>query len=305
MNLYNRLKAALVKTSNKINEGIDKIFVKKRLDQASLEQFEELLLFSDVGSSVSKNIIDTLKKRKFDKEVTSEEVKKDLAEIIEEMLEVQQHEFKLTSELNIILVCGVNGSGKTTTIGKLAHLYASIGKKVAVAACDTFRAAAVQQIEAWCDKSSITFYRGKEGADPASVAYNAVSDALKAKLDILFIDTAGRLHNHNNLMQELEKIIRVIKKIDINFPHHSLLIIDGTTGRNSLIQTEIFQKTADITGIIVTKLDGTSKAGTIINIVQNYKMPIHFIGIGENVADLRPFSVKQFTRALIGLEENH
>ncbi len=305
MNLYNRLKSALVKTSNKISEGIDRIFVKKTLDQESLEQFEELLLFADVGAASSRHIIDMLKKRKFDKEVTAEEVKKDLSSIVEEILETQAHEFNLQAGLNVVLVCGVNGSGKTTTIGKLAHFYTSIGKKVAVAACDTFRAAAIQQIEAWCDKSKVTFYKGSDNADPASVAYNAVTESLKAGLDILFIDTAGRLHNHNNLMQELEKIIRVIRKIDANFPHHSLLVVDGTTGQNSLVQTGEFRKIADLTGIIVTKLDGTSKAGSIINIVQNKKIPVHFIGIGESVSDLRPFSAKKFADALVGLEEHN
>lgn len=303
MNLYNRLKSALVKTSNKISEGIDRIFVKKRLNQESLEQFEELLLFADVGATCSRHIIDVLKKRKFDKEVTPEEVKQDLALIIEEMLQTQQHELYLHSGLNVVLICGVNGSGKTTTIGKLANFYTSTGKKVAVAACDTFRAAAIQQIEAWCDKSKVTFYRGGENADPASVAYNAVTESLKADIDVLFIDTAGRLHNHNNLMQELEKIIRVIRKIDPSFPHHSILVVDGTTGQNSLMQTDEFRKTADLTGIIVTKLDGTSKAGSIINIVKNKKIPIHFIGIGESAADLRPFSAKKFANALVGLEE--
>lgn len=303
MNLYNRLKSALVKTSNKISEGIDRIFIKKALDQESLEQFEELLLFADVGATCSRDIIEILKKRKFDKEVTAEEIKKDLASIVEEMLKTQTHEFNLQNGLNVVLICGVNGSGKTTTIGKLAHFYTSIGKKVAVAACDTFRAAAIAQIEAWCDKSKVNFYRGGENADPASVAYNAVTESLKNGLDILFIDTAGRLHNHSNLMQELEKIIRVIRKIDMHFPHHSLLVVDGTTGQNSLVQTDEFRKTADLTGMIVTKLDGTSKAGAIINIVKNKKIPVHFIGIGESVSDLRPFSAKKFANALVGLEE--
>ena len=300
--LFAKLKNALSKTSSKIGSGIEHLLVKKKLDEDSLENLEDILLLSDVGSSVTSDIISEIRKRKFNKEVTPEEIKTDLAHIIEEILEQQNHHFKLLdSGLNIILVCGVNGSGKTTTIGKMASNYISEGKKVAIAACDTFRAAAVDQIEEWAKRSGARLFKGVEKSDPASVAHAAVSECLRDRTDILFIDTAGRLHNHKNLMEELAKIIRVIKNLDVNAPHHSLLVIDGTTGQNALTQVKEFKVIADISGLVVTKLDGTAKAGAIIGIVKNFNLPINFIGLGESVNDLKSFSSKDFSSALVGL----
>ncbi|MGC0371495.1 MAG: hypothetical protein DGJ47_000184 [Rickettsiaceae bacterium] len=302
INFYQKLKGALSKTSSKISEGIEHIFIKKRLDEESIEELEELLLFADVGAVVTQEIIAQLRQKKFDKEVSSEEIKRDLSQIVEAMLSKQNHEFKLQEgRLNVILVCGVNGNGKTTTIGKLADLYIKQGKKVSIAACDTFRAAAVEQIKAWSDRSGAKFYQGKDKSDPASVAHMAVTNALADGDDILFIDTAGRLHNHENLMQELAKIIRVVQKIDDAFPQHSLLVIDGTTGQNAITQVEHFKKIAKLTGVAITKLDGTAKAGAVIAIVQNHQLPINFIGIGEKIDDLKSFSAKEFSDALIGL----
>jgi fused signal recognition particle receptor len=301
--LFGRLKTALSKTSGKISSGIEHLFVKKKLDDATLEELEDLLLFADVGTRVSGEIITSLRKHKFDKEVTAEEIKQDLCQLIEQILLTQNHEFKITSHsLNIILVCGVNGNGKTTTIGKMAASYVADGKKVAIAACDTFRAAAVDQIEKWADRAGAMLFQGADKADPASVAHKAILESIQNGVDVLFIDTAGRLHNHKNLMEELAKIIRVIKKVDESAPHHCLLVIDCTTGQNAAMQVEQFKSLADISGLVITKLDGTAKAGAVVGIVQKYEIPVHFIGIGEAVDDLKPFSVSSFARALVGLE---
>lgn len=301
--LFNRLKGALTKTSSKIGNGIEHLFIKKRLDDSTLEELEDLLLFADVGASVSSEIVTTIRKQKFNKEVTSKEIKEDLAKIIQEILDRQEHGFKLhENQLNVILVCGVNGNGKTTTIGKLAASYVANGKKVAIAACDTFRAAAVGQIEKWAKRSGAVLFQGKEKCDPASVAHRAVSESLANKIDVLFIDTAGRLHNNKNLMEELSKIIKVIQKVDNTAPHHSLLVIDGTTGQNAVKQVEEFKSIANISGLVITKLDGTAKAGAIVGIVQKFSLPIHFIGIGESIEDLKPFDPSDFSRALVGID---
>jgi fused signal recognition particle receptor len=302
--LFGRLKNALTRTSSKIGNGIEHLLIKKKLDDETLDKLEELLLFSDVGTKVATEIIALLRKRKFNKEVTSEEVKEELSKIIQEILDRQNHTFQISSEgLNVILVCGVNGNGKTTTIGKMASSYTAEGKKVAIAACDTFRAAAVEQIETWAKRSGSILFQGEEKSDPASVAHRAVTESLANGVDVLFIDTAGRLHNHKNLMEELAKIIRVVKKLDETAPHHSLLVIDGTTGQNAINQVAEFKSIADISGLVITKLDGTAKAGSIIGIVQKFAIPVHFIGIGEGINDLKPFESSDFSRALVGLDD--
>jgi len=302
--LLSRLKNALTKTSSKIGSGIEHLLIKKKLDEATLEELEDLLLFADVGTTVSSEIIASLRKHKFNKEVTSEEIKEDLGQIIQGILDRQDHDFHLPNNgLNVVLVCGVNGNGKTTTIGKMASSYIADGKKVAIAACDTFRAAAVDQIEKWAERSGAILFQGEEKCDPASVAHRAVSESLANGVDVLFIDTAGRLHNHKNLMDELAKIIRVVKKVDETALHHSLLVIDGTTGQNAVNQVEEFKSIADISGLVITKLDGTAKAGAVVGIVQKFSLPVHFIGIGEAIDDLKPFTSSDFSRALVGLEE--
>ncbi|WP_375326545.1 signal recognition particle-docking protein FtsY [Candidatus Tisiphia endosymbiont of Nemotelus uliginosus] len=300
ISLFSKLKQALVKSSDKIASGIDKIFYKKKLDEQTLDELEELLISSDITHSVATAIVGKLRSIKFDPETSSAIIKEKLAEIIVNMLD-QQHEFELLpTKLNVILVCGVNGSGKTTTIGKLATSYSQQGKKVAIAACDTFRAAAVSQLASWATKSGAVFITGEELADPASVAYLAIQSALKNDIDVLFIDTAGRLHNHKNLMDELGKIIRVIKKVDQTAPHHNILIIDATTGQNIYNQIEQFKAVANITGLIVTKLDGTAKAGVVVGAVQKFGLPIYFIGIGEGIEDLKPFNPVLFANSLVG-----
>ncbi len=302
LKLFSKLKNALTNTSDKISNGIEHLFIKKKLDENTLQELEELLLIADIGSHVSGAIITKLRKHKFNKEVTSDEIKQDLSEIISEILNQQNHQLKLDSDkLNIILVCGVNGNGKTTTIGKMAATYINQGKKVAIAACDTFRAAAVEQIEKWATRAGADLYKGNDRADPASVAHRAITESINNKTDILFIDTAGRLHNHKNLMEELAKIIRVVKKIDDSAPHHCLLVIDGTTGQNAIAQVEQFKALADISGLIITKLDGTAKAGAVVGIVQKFNLPVHYIGIGEGVDDLKEFDYQDFAKALVSL----
>jgi fused signal recognition particle receptor len=300
--LFGRLKSALSKTSSKIGGGIEHLFIKKKLDDTTLQELEDLLIVSDVGIKVAGDIISALKSKKFNKEITTEEIKQDLAQLIASGLDQQNHEFVLnTDKLNIILVCGVNGNGKTTTIGKLASNYKNQGKKVAIAACDTFRAAAVDQIKQWADRSGALFFQGADKVDPASVAHRAITESIEHGVDILFIDTAGRLHNNKNLMEELAKIIRVIKKIDESAPHHSLLVIDGTTGQNAIAQVENFKNLADISGLVITKLDGTAKAGAVLAIVERFKLPVHFIGLGEGIDDLKPFLSQDFANALVDI----
>ncbi len=302
--LFGKLKKALSKSSDRISQGIEHLFVKRKLDDQTLEELEDLLLCSDIGTKVSTDIITSFRKHKFDKEVTTTEIKQDLSKLIDQILSKQNHQFEIkTNSLNIVLICGVNGNGKTTTIGKMASLYAKKGKKVAIAACDTFRAAAVDQIQKWADRSGALFISSDKKVDPASVAHRAILESIQNNVDILFIDTAGRLHNHKNLMEELAKIIRVIKKIDNSAPHHCLLVIDGTTGQNATTQVEQFKSIADVSGLVVTKLDGTAKAGAIVGIVQKFALPVHFIGIGEGTEDLKPFSAKIFADSLVGLED--
>ncbi len=298
---FNKLKLALSKTTSKISVGIDNIFVKKKLDLETLNSLEELLISADVGIKVAGIIIDLLRSRKFDKDITPEDIKSELALIISELMDKFDHQFQLNEGLNIILVCGVNGNGKTTSIGKLASIYIREGKKVAIAACDTFRAAATDQIAQWANKTGAVLFAGEEKSDPASIAYKAVTESYNNKIDVLFIDTAGRLHNQKNLMDELAKIVRVIQKIDQSAPHHILLVLDATTGQNAFVQTEQFKNLVAISGLVITKLDGTAKAGAIVGIVDKYLLPVHFVGLGEGVDDLKPFVALDFAKALVGI----
>ncbi|ABE04109.1 signal recognition particle-docking protein FtsY [Rickettsia bellii] len=302
ISIFSKLKQGLSKTSGKISAGIDKIFYKKKLDAETLEELEELLISTDMGSLVAAKIIEDFKSLKFDKEVETTEIKETLANLIEQQLLESEIPFTLNeNKLNVVLVCGVNGAGKTTTIGKLAAMYGMQGKKVAVAACDTFRAAAVNQLDSWVTRAKALLITGEEAADPASVAYRAVEESIKQDIDILFIDTAGRLHNKKNLMDELTKIVKVIKKVDENLPTHSVLVIDAITGQNTYNQVEHFNDATNLTGLIVTKLDGSAKAGVIVGVVQRFNLPIYFIGIGEQIEDLKIFNRHDFAKSLVGL----
>lgn len=302
ISIFNKVTDALIKSSNKISGGIEQIFLKRKLDEQTLTELEELLISADIGGKIAGQFIDELKAIKFDKEVKAEVIKEKLAQAILKPLLASYKPFILPPVgLSIILVCGVNGTGKTTTIGKLAADYIAQGKKVAIAACDTFRAAAVEQLAKWAAKAGALLITGEEKADPSSVAYNAMLQAAENNIDILFIDTAGRLHNYKNLMDELSKIIRVIKKINPAAPHYSMLVLDATTGQNAKTQVEQFSAVAAINSLVITKLDGTAKAGVVVGITQNYNLPVHFIGVGEKVSDIKPFNPEEFAKALVGI----
>ena len=303
MSLFDKLRSALSNTSHKISDGINNIFYKKKLDEDTIDQLEELLLSSDIGVDTSREIISNIRDAKFDEsEATSDAVKNLLADIVHNIMSEHATNFSLVDgKLNTVVVCGVNGNGKTTTIGKLAHLYSSQGKKVLIAACDTFRAAAKEQMIEWGKRSECDVLVGSDAQDPASLAHQAMQVAIDTKADLLFIDTAGRLQNQANLMAELSKILKVIKKLDADAPHHVLLVIDATIGQNAFSQVEHFLKVANVTGIIVTKLDGTAKAGVIVGIVNKFKLPVYFIGIGEKLDDLREFDSMDFAKNIVGV----
>lgn len=299
-----RMKSGLGKSSAKLNEGIKDIFVRKKLDNQTLEDLEDLLISSDLGVEASMMVTKKLAENKFDKEISEQEIKQELASCIEEILKdsAKPIEIKSENKPHVIIMCGVNGTGKTTTIGKLASIYKEEGKKITIAACDTFRAAAVEQLEVWSKRSGCEIIKGKEGVDPASVAYEAYSKAKEDGADILIIDTAGRLQNKKNLMEQLEKIIRVIKKLDESAPHDSIIVLDATTGQNANSQVKVFKEMVNLTGIIVTKLDGTAKGGVVVSLAKQFGLPVHAIGVGESIEDLRPFEAASFAKSLVGLD---
>jgi len=299
---FGRIKQAISSTSNKISSGITNIFANRKLDNSTIEELEDLLISADMGVSTVNSIISQIKNTKFEKGVEVVLVQSKIAEIITNMLLVHHKDFALNdNQLNIILVCGVNGNGKTTTIGKLAAMYKNEGKKVVVGACDTFRAAAISQLKIWTDRAGCELITAQENSDPASVAYMAGEYAVKHKADILMIDTAGRLHNQQNLMSELAKITKVIEKATGIAPQHNILVLDATTGQNAFNQVEQFGNIANINGLIVTKLDGSAKAGVIVGLSERFKIPIYFIGLGEAIDDLKKFDAKDFANALVGM----
>ena len=304
MNFLARLKSGLSKSSSKITEGVASIFTKRKLDASMLEELEELLIASDMGAVVAAEIVAALGRERLGKDISPEEVKEVLAEKIAAMLAPvaipllpsTQHHAPCT-----ILVVGVNGNGKTTTIGKLASKFKAEGKKVMLAAADTFRAAAVEQLQVWGTRSDIPVVTGAFEADPASVAFAAYERARAEHIDVLLIDTAGRLHNKENLMQELAKISKVLKKIDEAAPHHVLMVLDATTGQNAISQLAAFKEMVQVSGLIVTKLDGTAKGGIIVALAKQFHIPIHAIGVGEGIEDLQNFYPTDFARNLVGL----
>ncbi len=299
-----KLKSGLNKSSSKLNDGLKDIFVRKKLDNETLENLEDLLISSDLGVETSAAIISHLSKNKFDKEISLDEIKQDLADIVENILKEVTIPIKIseTKKPHVILMCGVNGTGKTTTIGKLANIFKGEGRSIMIAACDTFRAAAVEQLEVWAKRAGCPLVKGAEGADPASVAYEAFTKAQAENTDVLIIDTAGRLQNKKNLMEELTKIVKVIQKIDENAPHDTIIVLDATTGQNANSQVKVFKDMVNLTGIIVTKLDGTAKGGVVVNLAKQFGLPIHAIGVGESIDDLRSFDAKSFARSLVSLD---
>ena len=300
MGFFDKLKQGLAKTRNQIAERtMDVISIFKKVDEALFEELEEVLIMSDVGVETSSEIIERLRQKTREEKITEgEEIQKALQEIIGDILSEDTDNFEIKTSPAVILVIGVNGVGKTTTIAKLAHMYKEQGKKVILAAADTFRAAAIDQLQIWADRVGVDIIKQQEGSDPASVVYDAISATKARGGDILICDTAGRLHNKKNLMEELSKIHKIIDRELPDAQKESFLILDATTGQNALSQAKNFGEVSDVTGIVLTKLDGTAKGGIVIAIKSEQKIPVRFIGVGEKMDDLQPFNAKDFAKAM-------
>lgn len=297
-----RLTSGLAKSSSKMTESITSVITKKKLDDETLEELEEALIVGDLGPSTAARLTGDLAKTRFGKDITYEEVRTALADGITDILAPVAQPLQIgEGHPHVILFAGVNGTGKTTTIGKLAKRFTDEGKTVMLAAGDTFRAAAVEQLKVWGERTGCQVVAKDIGADAGALAYEAMESAKQAGVDVLLVDTAGRLQNKSNLMDELQKVVRVIQKHDENAPHQTLLVLDATTGQNAHSQVELFDKAVDVTGLIVTKLDGTAKGGVIVSLADKYKKPIHAIGVGESVHDLHAFKADDFARSLMGL----
>ena len=301
MGFFDKLKQGLTKTKESINDKINNVFSNfRKVDEELLEELEEALIMSDMGVETSTQIISNLREKiKKEKIEESEQVKEALREEIEKILEKCDNSLKLETKPSVILVVGVNGVGKTTSIGKMAARLARDGKKVIVAAADTFRAAAVEQLEIWAQRAGAEVVKRAEGVDPASVVFEAIRRTKESNADVLIIDTAGRLHNKKYLMDELNKIQKVVNKEMAEASKEVLLVIDATTGQNAISQVKAFKEQADITGIVLTKLDGTAKGGAVVGIVQENDIPVKFIGVGEQIDDMEIFNSKDFVKAII------
>ena len=301
MGFFDKLKQGLTKTKESINDKINNVFSNfRKVDEELLEELEEALIMSDMGVETSTQIISNLREKiKKEKIGESEQVKEALREEIEKILEKCDNSLKLETKPSVILVIGVNGVGKTTSIGKMAARLARDGKKVIVAAADTFRAAAVEQLEIWAQRAGAEVVKREEGVDPASVVFEAIRRTKESNADVLITDTAGRLHNKKYLMDELNKIQKVVNKEMAEASKEVLLVIDATTGQNAISQVKAFKEQADITGIVLTKLDGTAKGGAVVGIVQENDIPVKFIGVGEQIDDMEIFNSKDFVKAII------
>ena len=299
---FGRLKAGLSRSAQKLTGGITAVFTKRKLDDEALEELEEQLIAADLGPAVAARIIKGFRSTRFGKEVTDEEVRETLAAEISEILTPVARPLELdrSHKPYVILMVGVNGAGKTTTIDKLASVYREQGLTPMLAEGDTFRAAAVEQLQVWGQRAGCDVVTAPANTDPASLAHDALSRAQKTGADVLLIDTAGRLHNKTALMEELRKIIRVIRKLDPTAPHATLLTLDATTGQNAVTQVGIFKEMVDLSGLIVTKLDGSARGGIVVALAEKYGLPIHAVGTGEQIADLRDFDATEFAQALVG-----
>jgi fused signal recognition particle receptor len=300
--LFKRMKDGLTRSTRAMSDGVTGIFTKRKLDGETLQDLEDLLVTSDLGLDVAAEITEAVAKDRYDKEVSPEEVRNILAEEVTRVLRPVEYPFRVEASKKpfITLVVGVNGAGKTTTIGKIASKTKAEGKSVMLAAGDTFRAAAIEQLAVWGERVGAPVVTTKVGGDSAGLAYEAVERAQNEGTDLLMIDTAGRLQNKTDLMAELEKVIRVIRKLDDTAPHATLLVLDATTGQNALNQVEVFTKIAGVTGLVMTKLDGTARGGILVAIARKYGLPVHMIGVGEGIDDLQDFSAEGFAKALTG-----
>ena len=302
---FSRLTSGLRKSSEKLTQNVAAVFTKRKLDQDAIDDLEDVLIAADLGAATAARVTARLARDRFDKEVSDEEVREALAETIAETLTPLESPLDLgaTTKPEIVLFVGVNGSGKTTTLGKIAAALTKSGKKVLLVAGDTFRAAAVEQVSVWGERANAPVEKRELGADSAGLAFDAVSRARREGFDVVLIDTAGRLQTKSALMDELKKIIRVISKVIPDAPHHSLLVLDGTVGSNAVSQAQAFLDAGSVTGVIMTKLDGTAKGGALVQVADKFQLPIHAIGVGEGLDDLQPFSGRGFARALAGLAE--
>lgn len=299
---FSRLKQGLGKTSAKLTDGITGLFTKKKLEAATLDDLEDLLIESDLGVATAENIITTLRKGRYDKDISADDVRAVLKSEVERVLAPVAKPLIVdgSHKPHVILMVGVNGTGKTTTIGKLASQFRAQGKKVMMAAGDTFRAAAIEQLRIWGERTGAKVVSGAAGADAAGLVFDALTKAREEGVDVLLVDTAGRLQNKEGLMEELSKVVRVLQKLDPTAPHDVLLVLDATTGQNALSQVEVFRDRAGVTGLVMTKLDGTARGGILVAISAKHAIPVHAIGVGESVEDLQPFDAGEFAQAIAG-----
>jgi fused signal recognition particle receptor len=301
---WRRLSSGLKRTSSSLGTAVADLVTKRKLDRAMLDDIEDVLLRADLGTEVAARISTAVGVGRYDKSISADEVKAVVATEVEKVLAPVAKPLAIDEAKKpfVVLVVGVNGSGKTTTIGKLAAKLSAEGRKVMLAAGDTFRAAAIEQLKVWGERTNSPVIAGAQGSDSASLAFNALSAAREEKRDVLLIDTAGRLQNKAELMNELEKVVRVIRKVDDTAPHAVLLVLDATVGQNALSQVEAFHRTAGVTGLVMTKLDGTARGGILVALAEKYKLPVHFVGVGEGVDDLAPFTARDFAQAIAGID---
>jgi fused signal recognition particle receptor len=301
---WRRLSSGLKRTSVSLSSAVADLVTKRKLDSAMLEDIEDVLLRADLGTEVAARIAKAVGVGRYDKAISADDVKAVVASEVEKVLADVAKPLAIDDAQKpfVILVVGVNGSGKTTTIGKLAAKLGAEGRKVMLAAGDTFRAAAIEQLKIWGERTASPVIAGAQGSDSASLAFNALTAARDGQFDVLLIDTAGRLQNKAELMNELEKVVRVIKKVEATAPHAVLLVLDATVGQNALSQVEAFHRTAGVTGLVMTKLDGTARGGILVALAEKHKLPVHFIGVGEGIDDLAPFTARDFAQAIAGIE---
>jgi fused signal recognition particle receptor len=304
-NWWRRLTEGMRRTSTNLSESVTGLFTKRKLDAATIEELEDALVRADLGVETAMRIAEAVGRGRYDKEIAPAEVKAILAAEVEKVLGpvARPLDIQRAKKPFVILMIGVNGSGKTTTIGKLAAKFRAQGLKVILAAGDTFRAAAIEQLKVWGERTGTPVIAGEQGADAAGLTFDALQQAKEKSIDVLLVDTAGRLQNKAGLMAELQKIVRVMKKLDESAPHAVLLVLDATVGQNAISQVELFRQTAGVTGLVMTKLDGTARGGILVALAAKFGVPVHFIGVGEGIEDLEPFTARDFARAIAGLEQ--
>ena len=306
MNWFKRLTGGLNKTASGIKNSIGSIFKGNKLDVSKLEDLEDQLISCDIGIDVSEKLVSQLKSEKLNSDASEDEILLKLSSGINKILSPVSKPLEINANFkpHVIVLVGVNGTGKTTTAGKMAAQFKEQGKTVLLAACDTFRAAAIEQLEVWASRAEVEIISGEQGSDPAYLAYKSLVKAIDERIDVLIIDTAGRLQVKNELMEELKKITRVLGKKLEGSPHERIIVLDGATGQNAHSQVAEFSKAVDISGLIITKLDGSAKGGIVVSLADKFTIPIHYVGVGESLEDLDQFDAQEYSRAIVGLEKN-